>query len=203
MNEEKIRLARENFLRRYPGGFSDPAMGEISRKHKPEKMYSLAREILNPDSFERPEGILPEISRFIGLASVVSVFEKVRFRDFMKNSTADERIMLSDAFFELLHGDREKGFLMFDVLLTPFQLNKWTLVTVLPAYYYPEGEVFIKPTTVKQAIDYFEMENLLYRSKPDYRFYAAYRENILVLKRKVALTDDNLALGGFIMIAAR
>ncbi len=203
MNHEKAFLAREAFLRQYPGGFSDPAMKEIARKHKTDKMYALTREKLTRAAFEKPVAVLEDITGIISQASVVSVFEKMRFRDFIKNCSGDDREMLVHAFYELVHGNREQGYLMFDVLLSPYQLSKWTLVSLLPAYYYPQDQVFLKPTTVKKAISYFEWDHLHYLSRPDHDFYTAYREQILELKKIVRITDDNLALGGFIMIAAQ
>ncbi|MDA3939002.1 MAG: hypothetical protein PF693_06815 [Spirochaetia bacterium] len=38
MNLDKLKKAESDFLKTYPGGFTNPQMMELSKKHKPEKM---------------------------------------------------------------------------------------------------------------------------------------------------------------------
>jgi len=52
-------------------------------------------------------------------------------------------------------------------------------LTVIPAYYYPNKEVFIKPTTVKNIIEIFELEGLQYKATPSYDFYKNIRKYYL------------------------
>jgi hypothetical protein len=200
MNEKKLKEAAESFLKRYPGGFDNPVMVEISKKHKPEKMYALAKNTFDRNNFKNIEKFSEDLIRFISRASVVSVFEKTRFRDFMKNCSYQEKEQLADSLRELIHGDQEKAFLLFYDLLAPYKLAKWTLITSCAAYYSPHTEAFIKPTTVKKAIALFELENLKYTPMINYEFYDQYREALQKMKEIVNITQDCLAFGGIIML---
>ena len=61
---------------------------------------------------------------------------------------------------------------------------------------------FVKPTTTKNVIRQFEVEDLVYRPQPTWQFYDAYRDLIAEMK---ALTDpslspNNAAFTGFLMM---
>ncbi|HNU79482.1 MAG TPA: hypothetical protein PKG58_01920 [Bacillota bacterium] len=88
-------------------------------------------------------------------------------------------------------------------LLNEYKLAKWTLLTACPVYYRPGVEVFIKPTTVKGVIEYFELEGLKYSPKPTFEFYKAYRKRINQIKKEVdaSLQVDNGAFCGFLMMS--
>jgi len=88
-------------------------------------------------------------------------------------------------------------------LLSEYRLAKWPLITVCPIYYRPSVEVFIKPTTVKGVIGYFELEGLKYSPNPTYGFYKAYREQINLMKKEldISLQFDNAAFCGFLMMS--
>ncbi|HPW40124.1 MAG TPA: hypothetical protein PLW98_01255 [Bacillota bacterium] len=88
-------------------------------------------------------------------------------------------------------------------MLNEYKLAKWTLLTACPVYYRPGVEVFIKPTTVKGVIEYFELEGLKYSPKPTFEFYKAYRKRINQIKKEVdaSLQVDNGAFCGFLMMS--
>jgi len=134
---------------------------------------------------------------------MVSVFEKPKFRDLVKAISPGERALLSQGLREFLHGDQASGFGLMTGLLEEYKLAKWPLLTVCPVYYRPDVEVFIKPTTVKSVIEYFELEGLKYSPKPTYDFYRAYREQINRIKKEVdtSLQIDNTAFCGFLMMS--
>lgn len=200
MNVEKLIHAKKRFLEEYPGGFDDPQMDEIRKKHKPEKMHQMACEFFAPDCFENPAQVLEHMVKVISRASMVSIFEKPKFRDFAKEAFEEEVIILTMGLKNFIHGDQELGFNMMEDVLRPHKLAKWTLLTICPHYFKPIEEVFIKPTTVKSAIRFFELEGLVYNAKPDYEFYTAYRDAVDKMKKVVNVTEDNAAFGGFIMI---
>ena len=201
MNLDKLMLAKKLFLDRYPGGFEDPQMDEIRKKHKPEKMHSMAREYFAQECFDNTDALLENMVKVVTRSSMVSVFEKPRFREFSKLAAGDEKTMLVMGLKNMLHGNHELGFNMMVDILQPHKLAKWTLVTICPYYYYPEKEVFIKPTTAKGAISFFELEGLEYKALPYYEFYTGYKRAIDKMKKLVKLTNDNAAVGGFIMSA--
>ncbi len=203
MNIAKLKEAEKQFLMRYPGGFSDPLMVEMKKKHKPEKMNKLAQDSFSAGQFDDPDGIVDAMVKIVGQSSMVSVFEKPKFRDLVKTIGDNERERLSHGLREFLHGDQGFGFGLMTELLAEYKLAKWPLITVCPVYYRPEVEVFIKPTTVKGVIEYFELEGLKYSPKPTFEFYKAYREHINYMKRQVAsmLPVDNGAFCGFLMMS--
>lgn len=203
MNREKLKEAEARFLKRYPGGFSNPMMLEIAKKHKVEKMNKLAQDSFSIKNFENPDGIVDSMKKIIGQSSMVSVFEKPKFRDLVSSMNDNEKSRLSRGLEEFLHGDQQSGFVLMSDLLNEYNLAKWTLLTACPLYYRPEVEVFIKPTTVKGVIKYFELEGLTYSPKPTFEFYQAYRGQINQIKKEVdtSLQVDNGAFCGFLMMS--
>ena len=105
-----------------------------------------------------------------------------------------------------LHGNqKQSGFeINAQCILKSAKLAKWSLITILPNYYYPNEDVFIKPTTTKAAIKYFELENLDYKpTQPSWDFYVQYKAAFLEMKSKVdnSLSPNNAAFGGFLMMS--
>jgi hypothetical protein len=131
------------------------------------------------------------------------VFEKPKFRDLLRSLSFKERAELAEGLKNSLHGDQMKGFGQMISVLGQYKLAKWTLLTVCLVYFRPETEVFIKPTTVKNVISYFELEDLKYSPKASYDFYDAYRKEINKMKSLVdeRLQVDNAAFSGFLMMS--
>lgn len=203
MNRAKLQEAEEKFLILYPGGFSNPQMLEIAKKHKAEKLTKLAQESFTLEQFESPNKIVDSMSKIVSQSAMISVFEKPKFRDLVKLLTDNEKERLSDGLKEFLHGDQEIGFELMAGLLNDYKLAKWPLLTICPFFYRPNIEVFIKPTTAKGVIEYFELEGLKYNSKPSYEFYKSYRDQIRQIKKVVntTLQVDNAAFCGFLMMS--
>lgn len=204
MNRDKLKEANARFLAEYPGGFSHPAMLEIVKKHRVEKMNKLAQDSFGREQFNNPEKIVDAMVKVVSQSSMVSVFEKPKFRDLAKGMIPSEKERMAMGLREFLHGDQAAGFdLMLD-LLAEYKLAKWPLLTICPVYYRPDVEVFIKPTTVKEVIRYFELDGLKYSPKPSYSFYKAYREEINRMKKESGLSlNDNAAFCGFLFMAVR
>lgn len=202
MNLAKLKLAEENFIRRYPGGFSHPQMMELTKKHKVEKMKKMAADGLADEQFANIGGIIEAMGRIVSQSSLISVFEKPKFRDLLKGLSGSEQGHLAHGLKEFLHGDQAFGFGLMVGLLQEYKLAKWPLLTVFGIYYRPQIEVFVKPTTAKGIIEYFELAGLKYNSNPTFAFYAAYRDQIRQLKQQVhpALQVDNAAFCGFLMM---
>lgn len=203
MNRIKLKEAEERFYRKYPGGFSNPLMLEIAKKHKVEKMNKLTQDSFVIENFEDPDKIVESMSKIISQSSLVSIFEKPKFRDLAKAIGENEKERLSLGLKEFLHGDQETGFKLMSGLLSEYQLAKWPLLTVCPVYFRPDVEVLIKPTTAKAVIEYFELEGLKYSPKPSFEFYRSYREQINEMKKQAAedMQFDNAAFCGFLMMS--
>ena len=203
MNRAKLKAAEARFLERYPGGFSDPLMLEIAKKHKVEKMKKMAQDSFAPDQFACAVTIADSMIKVVSQSSLVSVFEKPRFRDAVKSMSFAEKEHLSHGLKEFLHGDQARGFGLMTGLLQEYKIAKWPVLTVIPIYYRPSVEAFVKPTTAKGIIKYFELTSLQYSAHPAFEFYQAYREQIRLMKQDVAelLRVDNAAFCGFLMMA--
>lgn len=206
MNLSRLKQAEQAFLRRYPGGFDNPELVATRvRKHKPDQMIALARESFAEGNFRSPDLIVQNMVKLISRASIISVFEKPRFRDFANGLSPDEKEFLSSGLKQLLHGNEQTGFEMMLDLLKSEKLAKWSLMTVCQTYFHPQRDVFVKPTTVKGVIVFFELEDLQYKPTPFWAFYEAYRSAFYEMKSKVdkSLSPTNAAFSGFLWMTIR
>jgi len=204
MNLRKLREAEGLFLERYPGGFDSDELKAVARKHNVGRLAEFAGEALAPDRFRQRARVLEDIVRIVARSSMVSMFEKPKFRDYVNGLSRDDRAFLADGFEQLLHGDQAEGFEQVVDVLREGRLAKWSLLTVCPFYYRPQTEVFVKPTTTKNVIRQFELEGLVYRPQPTWAFYAAYRDAIETMKARVSprLSPNNAAFTGFLMMTS-
>lgn len=202
MNLKRLKEAEKEFLAKYPGGFGHPEMVEIGKKHKMDKMKQLASERFAKASFRDSVEITESMVRTITQSSMVSVFEKPRYRDVVRAMPPARRTALAKGLKDQLHGNEQRGFEAQLGILAENKLAKWTLMTAIPAYYRPDQEVFIKPTTTKKIISELELD-LVYRATPSWEFYHEYRDIINELKTRVSktLSPSNPAFCGFLMFA--
>ena len=129
------------------------------------------------------------------------MFEKPKFRDFARSLLSADRKTLAGGLEELLHGNEQTGFETLLEILKSGRLAKWSLMTICQAYYRPQVEVFIKPSTAKGIIECFELKNLQYKPTPTWAFYDDYRAAINEMKSKVdaSLSPYSVAFTGFLM----
>lgn len=203
MNKRKLKEAEERFFSRYPEGFSDPMILEISKKHRVEKMNKLAQDSFAMEQFENPGAIVDSMNRIISQSALISVFEKPKFKELVKAMGDIEKVRLAHGLKEFLYQDQKYGFEQMAALMEEYKLAKWPLLTVCPIYFRPEAEVYVKPTAAKGIIEYFELEGIHYSPRPSFEFYQAYREHINQMKKEVSpsLPSDNAAFCGFLMMA--
>lgn len=203
MNEKKLKECEHQFLVKYPGGFMHPEMQAIGKKHRMDRMVENAQTSLGKKSFNDPQAIVESIIKLVNQSSMISIFEKPKFRDFVKSLQGIERQFFVDSYRALLHGNQAKGFEALCDQLATAKLAKWSLITIIPAYYRPDTEVFVKPTTTKGVITYFELDDVVYNPKPTYAFYQKYREHIIAMKSKIGpeLSPSNAAFCGFLMMS--
>lgn len=208
MNLERLKEAEAEFFRAYPEGFEDPALAAIGKRHPVARLSAFAREAFPKSAFIRPGAALNDAVRLIGRSSMVSMFEKPKFRDFCAGLAPDERDLLGDAIRKMLHGrggSPRAGFeTMVDMLLGE-KLAKWSLVSALPYYFHPRREVFMKPNTVKGIVATFELNVPPYQACPFWEFYSAYREEFIAMREAAdpALSPSNAAFSGFLMMSMR
>jgi len=204
MNLSKLKQAEEVFLHQYPGGFDNPQIIAIrKKKHNVDKMIGFAQESFAKRNFSIPDQIVQNMIKVISHSSVISVFEKPRFRDFVENLSPEARHWLSNALEELLHGNEQIGFATVLDLLKSRKLAKWSLMTVCQTYFHPHRDVLVKPTTVKGIIEYFELKNLKYNPTPAWAFYDSYRSTIHEMKSRVdqSLSPSNAAFSWFLLLS--
>jgi hypothetical protein len=203
MNLKKLKQAEEAFLNKYPGGFDNPEMVAIRKKHNVDKMIAFAQDSFSKRNFKLPDSIIDNMIKVISRSSVISVFEKPRFRDFAHLLTPKHKKLLASGLEELLHGKEQQGFEIILDVLKSGKLAKWSLMTNWQTYYRPQVDVFVKPTTVKGVIEFFELKDLQYKPTPTWAFYDAYRSIFNEMKSRVnsALSPTNAAFSGFLMIS--
>ena len=202
MNLEKLKDIEEEFLFHYPNGFEDEKFFPTMKKFDPSKLEEFAKENFKKENFSNPNLVVDAFFKIIQKSVLVSVFDKLKFRDLFANMTSYEKNMLSIELYELLHGDKKEGFEGLVEFLDQYKLAKWTVVSVILYYFDRQKEYFIKPTTTKNVIKYFEIKDLVYTSKPNYEFYDSYKKILNEMKKNVhnSLSKDNAGFTGFLRI---
>lgn len=202
MNIEKLKEAERDFFMDYPKGFESPEMLEVGKKHKVAKMTELAHDILSMESLKDTETSCENFIKLVSRSSMVSLFEKPKFRDTVRGMTPEEKKQLVDGVKDLIHGNEEVGFNKVLEILKKYKLGKWTLITVFRCYYYPDTDMLYKPTTVKNIIKKYELEGLVYKPTPSYEFFIKYRDAINNMKTHVepSLSPNNPSFSGFLMM---
>lgn len=202
MNYKKLKEAEAQFFAKYPDGWDSPELMAIGKKHNMEKIVAFSTDSFAADKFNNPETIVENMAKLVSKSTMVSLFEKPKFRDFTKSISVEEKDGLSHGLYEFLHGNQQLGFEMIVEILEMAKLAKWTLVTPFGAYFNPEFEVFIKPTTTKNMIKHFEIDDILYKPKPTWDFYQKYRDYINTMKDRAdkRLYTSNAAFLGFLMM---
>ena len=205
MNKTRLQQAERWFLSRYPGGFADPELIAIGKKHRLDKMQEFLAEHLSKKKFRDTDDILESWIKLVSRASLVSVFEKPKFRDLIRSLEPKEKNRLTAGLKAQLYGDEQKGFEQILTVLLSYKFAKWSIISLAPVYAQPQDQVFVKPTTAKGIIAQFELEGLHYRPQPSWEFYAEFRRQVLLMRDLVdpSLAPNTPAFTGFLMMAGR
>jgi len=201
VNINKLRIAEAHFLQSFPDGFADAGLEKVGKRHRVDKMTVFTKQVLAKKEFDKPNALLENMVKLVSRSSMVSLFEKPKFRDMVNDLNSDDRVRLVASYKKLFHGNQKKGFTEVVEFLAERKLAKWSLVTIGLVYYRPQKEVFVKPTTAKNIVQKLELD-LDYRPKPSWEFYEGYRKAILEMKSLVnpSLAPNNAALTGFLMM---
>lgn len=205
LNKTRLKQAERWFLNQYPGGFADPELAVIGKKHRLDKMQNFVGEQLARKKFRDTDEILESWIKLVSRASLVSVFEKPKFRDLIHSLEAKEKNRLTAGLKAQLYGDSQKGFEQILAVLLSYKFAKWSIISLAPVYAQPQAEVFVKPTTAKGIIAQFELEGLHYRPQPSWEFYAEFKKQVLRMRDLVdpSLAPNTPAFTGFLMMAMR
>lgn len=205
MNLKKLKEAEASFFAFYPKGFEDEALLPIIKRHNTAKIGQSVQEMFASDRFVRTEEICESFAKIVSKSSLISLFEKPKVRDMVKQMSMEQQDMLAIGLYELLHANQEKGFRILVDVLSIYKLAKWSIVTLIPYYYTRDKEFFIKPTTTKDIIKFFEIEGLVYKPRPTYEFYERYATVLEEMKWQVSpmIGKDNAGFTGFLMMAMK
>ncbi|RBQ29877.1 hypothetical protein [Aliarcobacter vitoriensis] len=200
MNTKKLKELEDNFFEYYPKGFEDDKLLAIIKRFNSTKFHQETKELFKKENFSQPELICDNFAKIISKSPLISLFEKPKVRDMIKSMNIYEKDMFCIALDELLYGNFKDGFDDMIEILTQKNLAKWSIITLIPYYFTINKEFFIKPTTTKNVIKYFEIENLVYKPKPAFEFYSSYKKVLNEMKKQVSkkLTSDNAGFTGFL-----
>ena len=200
MKKDVLLEAQRQFVSRYPGGFANPDLVATGRKYKMQQHGDFAREHFAEDRFGTAREIIDAMTTLVSRSAMVSMFEKPKFKTAAAALSAEEMDDWAASLRQLLHGDQQTGFEGLVSALSRYRLAKWTLVTVVPAYYDQQAEVFVKPSTAKLIIDRLGLE-LTYSATPTWEFYQGYRDAVLAMRRIAKAVDapGNPSFTGFLM----
>ena len=204
MNLRRVREAEAAFLERFPGGFADPGMEPIRKRHNVDRLTAYAKENMNAVTLGQPDRFADALVHIVTRASMVSRFEKAPFRDCIASLDSKEKAALAGAFEKRLVGrNRKQGFEEIVGFLARYKLARWSLVSALPFYLAPTRDVFVKPTTAKKIVAELEVEGLVYRPRPDWSFYDGFRRVIRDVGRELdpSLTRNNAAITGLLVFS--
>ena len=202
MNLIKLKDVEAEFLFHYPKGFEHEKFFPTMKKFNPSKLEEFTKENLRKEDFSNPNLVVEAFFKIIQKSVLVSLFDKLKFRDMLAGLTSYEKDMLSIELYELLHGNMKNGFDGIVEFLQQYKLAKWTIISVVLYYNDRQKEYFIKPTTTKNVIKYFELQNLVYKPTPSFEFYDSYKKVLNEMKKNVdkSLYPDNAAFTGFLRI---
>lgn len=202
---EKLKDFEAEFLEYYPKGFEDANFFPTMKKFNPSKLEEFTKENLKKENFSNPNLVVQSFFQIIQKSVLISLFDKLKFRDMLATLNSYEKDMLSIEIFELLHGNQKAGFEGLVEFLENYKLAKWTIISVVLYYNNRQKEYFIKPTTTKDVLKYFEIKELVYKPKPTFEFYNSYKKVLDEMKSNVdkSLSPDNAAFTGFLRICLK
>ena len=90
------------FLQMYPKGFEDEGLREVSKKHNVVKLSEFAATALAKKRFAMPGAVLDDIVKIVTRSSMISMFEKPRFRDYVTGLSRSDRDYLTEGYRKLL-----------------------------------------------------------------------------------------------------
>ena len=203
MNIEKLKEYEAEFLEQYPNGFDDRNFSHIMKPFNPLKLEEFAKEALKKENFETPSLVIDGFFKVVSKSVFVSLFDKLKLKDAIATLTSYEKDMLSIEIYELLYGNKRNGFEGLVDFLNEYKLAKWTIISLVPYCINRHEDYFIKPTTTKNIIKTFELEDLIYKSKPSFEFYDKYTKALDIMKSNIdkSLSPDNVGFTAFLKVA--
>lgn len=207
MNLEKLKDCEERFFEYYKDGFEDEKLAKTVKLFNTIKFQTLAKNSFALENFSNFEYISQSFFEILLKSPLISFYERDLIKDALKNFTNYEKDMLSIYLKDLLYEDLEENIKdSFDELvelIASKNLAKWHILTLIPYYFAPDKNYFLKPSTTRNIVKYFELENIKYKPRPSFEFYKDYTKNLQKMKNIVnpILRDDNGRFTGFLRLA--
>lgn len=200
MNIEKLKECEYRFYDYYKDGFNDEKLVKTVKLFNTIKFNEMAKKSFAIENFSNIEIVTEGFFTILLKSPLVSFYEGDTLRKALKSFTNFEKEMLSIYLQDILYGNLKNSFDDFIELMATKNLAKWHIITLIPYYFLPNENYFLKPTTTKNIIKYFELENLKYSSKPTFKFYKEYIKMLEKMKKvvKKELVDDNAKFTGFL-----
>lgn len=104
MNLEKLKIIEEHFFETYTKGFEDEGLAKIVKRHNVAKLTDFAQEAFAKEKFLYPQKIVDDMIKLVSHSTMISLFEKSRFRDAMKVMSTERKELLSIGLEQMLHG---------------------------------------------------------------------------------------------------
>jgi len=192
--------AVNQFLRVYPGGFSDPYFLHDERNYK-VKAHEKAMRTLD-------EGVLRELfgkKKFLEIGeaarktfiNLIFPNEAMAFKSFVQIERNAEAF--SPLFIDLLYGHNfESAFDEMSALLRPARAATWTVLTYWPFIRFPGRHMFLKPEVAQESARRLG-EIFDYESPPTAASYASYLNYVSNLRTHISALGarDNIDLQTF------
>ncbi|MFT7300193.1 MAG: hypothetical protein ACI89Z_000647 [Porticoccus sp.] len=191
-----------DFLSQYAGGFNNPVMIEIDRKHRMDKMVSLIKECFSKTACSNVVASAENMIKVDSRSSMLSMFKQSKFKEFVTRISGDEKAFLVNALSQVIHGKQQAGFETVVSLLATEKLAKWNIVSIIPAYYSRTTAVFVKPTTAKDIIQNFNIDDPIYKPLTSWDFYKKYLKLVNEGKKEVDpdLSSSSAAFSEFLIM---
>lgn len=202
MNIEKLKDYEAEFLEQYPEGFDDKNFFATMKTYNPMKLEEFAKDVLKKENFQNPSLVVEGFFKVVQKSVFVSLFDKLKLKDAIVSLNSYEKDMLSIELYELLYGNKKEGFEGLVEFLAEYKLAKWTILSVVPYSINRHTDYFIKPTTTKNIIKTFELEDLVYKPRPSFEFYEKYTKYLDTMKASVdkSLSPDNVGFTAFLRV---
>ncbi len=127
INSQTAKVIDLKFLTLFPDGFEDEEWNNLGKKHDPSKIFRVFENELSKKELKRLlkekdyEEICEVTSKLIKKATIVSVFEKVAFSNFIAKETTEDFCV---ALYNFLYNYNEDTFEEFVSILAKHKHSK-------------------------------------------------------------------------------
>ncbi len=197
------KLIDNHFLTIFPDGFDDIAWNTLGKKHKPDKIIELLTVDLGKENFKRLLDahkyyeICEKATQLVKKVTVVSVFEKVAFSNYIEKVSPEKFCF---ALYDFLYNYNEESFTNFVEVLSLHKHEKnsnaakWPVVSFFKAYQDSNEFVILKPNTTKSVAKVLEVD-IEYTTVPSYKTYCNVVNMVKAYKKESKICENqNLML---------